>query len=133
MKSKLLNAAIVLICIIGAFYIFQGIWALVATEGYTTIWAEMMGEPLTPSPVLTMAVQFFGVLKVVFGAFMAIVALIPLRRAEKWSWFTILVLYGIDAVFLIILWAPYAPFMYLFVLMWAAALALSAKPVFGKT
>jgi hypothetical protein len=93
---------------------------------------EMMGETVTPSPVLTMAVQFFGVLKVVFGAFLAIVALIPLRRAEKWAWFTILVLYGIDAVFLIILWAPYAPFMYLFVLMWAIALCLSAKPVFGK-
>ena len=132
MKSKLLNAAVVLLCLVGAFCIFQGIWALVAAEGYAKIWAEMMGETLTPSPVLTMAVQFFGVLKVVFGAFMAIVALIPLRRGEKWSWFTILVLYGIDAVFLIILWAPYAPFMYLFVLMWAAALCLSAKPVFGK-
>ena len=132
MKSKLLNAAVVLICIIGAFYIFQGIWALVATEGYTKLWAEMMGETVTPSPVLTMAVQFFGVLKLIFGGFMAIVALIPLRKVEKWAWFTILVLYGIDAVFMIILWAPYAPFMYLFVLMWVAALCLSAKPVLGK-
>jgi hypothetical protein len=132
MKSKLLNAAVVLICLVGAFYIFQGLWVLVATEGYTKMWAEMMGETVTPSPVLTMAVQFFGVLKLVFGAFMAIVALIPLRKAEKWAWFTILVLYGIDAVFLIILWASYAPFMYLFVLMWVVALALSAKPVLGK-
>ena len=132
MKGKLLNAAAVLICLVGVFYIFQGIWALVAAEGYTRIWAEMMGETVTPSPVLTMAVQFFGVLNIVFGAFLAIVALIPLRKGQKWAWFTILVLYGIDAVFLIILWAPYAPFMYLFVLMWAAALCLSAKPVFVK-
>ena len=62
MKSKLLNAAAVLICLVGAFYIFQGIWALVAAKGYTKIWAEMMGETVTPSPVLTTAVQFFGVL-----------------------------------------------------------------------
>jgi hypothetical protein len=132
MKSKLLDAAALLLCLVGAFYLFQGIWALGATEEFKDLWAQMIGDTVTPSPVLTMAVQFFGVLKVVFGAFLAIVALIPLRRGEKWSWFTILVLYGIDAVFLIILWSPRAPFMYLFVLMWAAALCLSVKPVFGK-
>jgi len=51
MKSRLLNAAAVLICFVGAFYIFQGIWALVATEGFAKMWAEMMGETLTISPI----------------------------------------------------------------------------------
>jgi hypothetical protein len=53
---------------------------------------------------------------------------IPLRRAERWAWITILVLGGIGLGSAIILWAPYAPFVYVLLAMWIAALALSAKP-----
>ena len=132
MKSKLLNVAAILLCIVAAWSIFEGIWALVATEGYTKSWAEMMGETVVQSPVLTMAVQFFGVYKLIGFAFIAIVALIPLRKAERWAWFSILILGGISAVFGIILWAPYAPLVYLLVLLLIAALVLSAIPIFGK-
>jgi len=129
---KKLNAAAILICIIAAYAVFEGIWATAATGGYIQAWAEMMGTTAKESAVLTMAVQFFGVNHLVALVSLAIIAVIPLRRAEKWAWFTILVLGGIGLGWAIALWAPYFPFMYLFVAMWIAALALSAKPSLQK-
>jgi len=131
-KLKRMNAAAILICIIGAFGVVEGIWALAATEGYIQMWAAMMGTTAKESAVLTMAVQFFGVYHLLALVSLAIVAVIPLRRAEKWAWFTILVLGGIGLGFGIALWAPYAPFMYAFFAIWIVALALSAKPCLQK-
>jgi len=129
---KKLNAAAILICILAAYAVFEGIWALAATESYIQMWAAMMGTTARESAVLTMAVQFFGVYHLVGLVSLAIVAMIPLRRAEKWAWITILVLGGIGLGWGIALWAPYAPVMYVFFAMWIAALALSAKPSLQK-
>lgn len=129
---KKLNAAAILMCIIGAFGVFQGIWAIAATESFIQTWAEMMGTPAKESAVLTMAVQFYAVYHFIALVLLAVVAVIPLRRAEKWAWFSILVLGGIGLGFGIALWAPYAPFIYVFFAMWIAALALSAKPSLQK-
>jgi hypothetical protein len=131
-KVKKLNAAAILICINAAYAVFEGIWALAATESYIQEWAAMMGTTATESAVLTMAVQFFGVYHLGAIVSLAIIAVIPLRRAERWAWFTILVLGGIGLGWGVALWAPYFPFIYLFVAMWIAALALSAKPCLGK-
>ena len=131
-KLKKLNAAAILICIVAAYGVFEGIWALVATEGFIQTWAEMMGTTAKESAVLTMAVQFFGVYHLVALASLAILAVIPLRRAERWAWITILVLGGIGLTSGTILWAPYAPFFYVLLAMWIAALALSAKPSLQK-
>jgi glucan phosphoethanolaminetransferase (alkaline phosphatase superfamily) len=131
-KLKKLTAAAILICINAAYAAFEGIWALAATESYIQTWAEMMETTAKESAVLTMAVQFFGVYHLVALVSLAIIAMIPLRRAEKWAWVTILVLGGIGLGFGIALWAPYAPFMYVFFAMWVAALALSAKPCLGR-
>jgi len=128
---KKLNAAAILICIIAAYGVFESIWALVATEGFIQTWAAMLGTTADGSAVLTMAVQFFGVYHLVALVSLAIVAVIPLRRAEKWAWITILVLGGIGLGAGIVLWAPYAPFFYVLFAMWIAALALSAKPSLG--
>ncbi len=119
-------------CIIGAFGVFQFVWAISATESFTQMWAAMIGTTASESAVLTMAVQFYAIYHFVALALLAVVAVIPLRRAEKWAWFSILVLGGIGLGFGIALWTPYAPFMYVFVAMWIAALALSAKPCLGK-
>ena len=129
---KKLTAAAILICILAAYAVFEGVWALAATEGFIQMWAEMMGTTAKESAVLTSAVQFFGVYHLVGLVSLAIIAVIPLRRAEKWAWITILVLGGIGLGTGIALWAPYAPIMYLFVAMWVAALALSAKPSLAK-
>lgn len=123
-----LNAAAILICIIAIYGVFESIWALVATEGFIQTWAAMMGTTAKESAVLTMAVQFFAVYHLVALVSLARVAVIPLRRAERWAWITILVLGGIGLGSAIILWAPYAPFVYVLLAMWIAALALSAKP-----
>ena len=119
-------------CIIGAFGVFQGVWAIAATESFTQEWAEMMGTTANESAVLTMAVQFYAVYHFIGLVLLAVVAVIPLRRAEKWAWFSILVFGGIGLGFGIALWAPYFPFMYVLFAMWVAALALSAKPSFQK-
>jgi glucan phosphoethanolaminetransferase (alkaline phosphatase superfamily) len=129
---KKLNAAAILICIVAAYGVFESIWALVTTEGFIQTWAAMMGTTAKESAVLTMAVQFFAVYHLVALVSLAIVAVIPLRRAEKWAWITILVLGGIGLGSGVILWAPYAPFFYAFFAMWIAALALSAKPSLQK-
>jgi hypothetical protein len=129
---KRLNAAAVLMCIIGAFGAFQFVWGVVATESFTQMWAEMMGTTVTESAVLTIAIKFYAVYHFIALALLAVVAVIPLRRAEKWAWFSILVFGAIGLGFGIALWAPYAPFMYGFFTMWIAALALSAKPCLGK-
>jgi hypothetical protein len=119
-------------CIIGAFGVFQGIWVIASTESFTHGWAEMMGTTVKESAVLTMAVQFYAVYHFVGLVLLAVVAVIPLRRAEKWAWFSILVFGGIGLGFGIALWAPYFPFMYVLFVMWLAALALSAKPCLQK-
>jgi len=131
-KLKKLNAAAILICICAAYAVFEGIWALVSIEGFIETWAEMMGTTAKESAVQTMAVQFFAVYHLVGLVSLAIIAVIPLRRAEKWAWITILVLGGIGLGWGIALWAPYAPMMYVFFAMWIAALALSAKPSLQK-
>jgi len=129
---KKLNAAAILICIVAAYSVFEAIWGLASTEGFIQMWAEMMGTTAKESAVLTMAVQFFAVYHLVALVALAIIAVIPLRRAEKWAWVTILVLGGIGLGSGIALWALYAPIMYVFFAMWIAALALSAKPSLGK-
>ena len=129
---KKLNTAAILMCIIAAFGVFQGIWVLVSTESFTQKWAEMMGTIANESAVLTMAVQFYAIYHFIALVLLAVVAVIPLRRAEKWAWFSILVFGGIGLGFGIALWASYAPFMYAFFAMWIAALALSARPCLGK-
>jgi glucan phosphoethanolaminetransferase (alkaline phosphatase superfamily) len=131
-KLKKLNAAAIVMCIIGAFGVFQFVWAIAATESFTQMWAEMMGTTASESAVLTMAVLFYAVYHFIALALLAVVAVIPLRRAEKWAWFTILVFTGIGFGFGIALWAPYFPFMYALFAMWIAALALSAKPCLQK-
>jgi len=129
---KKLNTAAILMCIIAAFGVFQGIWVLVSTEGFTQKWAEMMGTTANESAVLTLSVQFYAIYHFIAFALLGVLAVIPLRRAEKWAWFSILVFGGIGLGFGIALWAPYAPFMYVFFAMWIAALALSAKPSLQK-
>jgi len=129
---KKLNAAAVLMCLVGAFGVFQFVWGVAATESFTQMWAEMMGTTVSGSAVLTMAVKFYAVYHFIALALLAVLAVIPLRRAEKWAWFSILVFGAIGLGFGIALWAPYAPFMYGFFTMWIAALALSAKPCLGK-
>ena len=131
-KVKKLNTAAIFMSIIGAFGVFQFIWGIAATENYTQMWAEMMRVTINESAVLTMAVQFYAVYHFIALVLLAIVAWIPLRRAERWAWFSILILGGIGLGFGIALWAPYAPFMYLFFAMWVAALVLSAKPCLQK-
>ena len=131
-KLKKLNIAAILMCIIGAFGVFQGIWVLASTEGFTQMWAEMMGTTVKESAVLTLAIQFYAIYHFIALVLLAVVAVIPLRRAEKWAWFSILVLGGIGLGFGIALWAPYAPFMYAIFAMWVAALTLSAKPSLQK-
>jgi hypothetical protein len=131
-KLKKLNAAAVLMCIIGAFGVFQFVWGIAATESFTEMWAEMMGTTVSGSAVLTLAVKFYAVYHFIALALLAVIAVIPLRRAEKWAWFSILVFGGIGLGFGLALWAPYAPFMYAFFVIWIVALALSAKPCLGK-
>jgi hypothetical protein len=131
-KLKKLNTAAILMCIIGAFGVFQGIWVLVSTEGFTREWAEMMGTIAKESAVLTLAVQFYAIYHFIALGLLAVMAVIPLRRAERWAWFSILIFGGIGLGFGIALWAPYAPFMYAIFAMWIAALALSAQPCFRK-
>jgi hypothetical protein len=129
---KKLTAAAILICIMAAYAVFEGVWATAATESYIQTWAEIIGTTAGESAVLTMAVQFFGIYCLVALVSLAIIAVIPLRRAEKWAWITILVLGGIGLGSDIVLWTPYFPFAYLWLAMWIAALALSAKPCLQK-
>ena len=129
---KKLNVAAVLMCIIGAFGVFQFVWGIAATESFTQMWMDMMAITVIGSPVLTLAVKFYAVYHFIALALLAVVAVIPLRRAEKWAWFSILVFGGIGLGFGVALWAPYAPFMYAFFAMWIAALALSARPCLGR-
>jgi hypothetical protein len=129
---KKLTVAAILFCLVAGFGVFESVWALLATAGYTQTWADMMGTTAAPSAVLTMAVQFFAVYHLIALVALAIMAVIPLRRAEKWSWCSILFLGGFGLGWGVVLWAPYMPLMYVLLALWVAALAISAQPVLGK-
>jgi hypothetical protein len=131
-ELKKLNAAAILMCIIAAFGVFQGIWGIGATESFTQAWAEMMGTTVNESAVLIMAVQFYAVYHFIALVLLAVVAVVPLRRGEKWAWVSILILGGIGLGFGMALWFRYAPFLYVLFAMRVAAVALSAKPSLAK-
>ncbi|MFC2009143.1 hypothetical protein ACFLUT_03720 [Chloroflexota bacterium] len=129
---KKLTIGAVLFCILAGYGVFESVWALVATAGFIQTWADMMATTAPTSAVPTMAVQFFAVYHLVALVALAIIAVIPLRRAEKWAWYTALILGGFGLGWGVALWAPYAPFMYILVALWVAALAISAQPVLRK-
>ena len=129
---KKLNAAAILMCLIGAFGVFQGVWGIAATESFIEQWAKMMGTTVNESALLTLAVTFYAVYHFIALALLAVIAVIPLRRAERWAWFSILVFGGIGFGFGLALWAPHAPFMYGWFTILVASLALSAKPCLQK-
>ena len=129
---KRLKVAAILFCIVAAYVVFGSIWALVATENYIQMWAETMGTTAKESSVLTMAVQFFAVYHLIALVCLAVLAVIPLRKGEKWAWVTILILGGIGLGAATALWAPYMPLVYVLLALWIAALAISAKPVMQK-
>jgi hypothetical protein len=92
----------------------------------------MMGTTVNESAVLRLAVKFYAVYHFVALALLAVVAVIPLRRTEKWAWFSILVFGAIGLGFGIALWGPYFPFMSVLLAIWIGALALSARPCLRK-
>ena len=91
-----------------------------------------MGTTVNESAVLIMAVQFYAVYHFIALVLLAVVAVIPLRRGEKWAWVPILIFGGIGLGSGMALWFRYAPFLYVLFAMWVAAVALSAKPSLAK-
>jgi len=129
---KKVKVAVVLLCIVAAYGIFGSGWALVATDSYIQMWAELMKTTTMESAVQTMAVQFFGIYLLVDMIALIVITVIPLQRLEKWAWVAILVLGGISLGADVVLWAPYMPLVYVFLVLWIVALAISAKPVMQK-
>ncbi len=129
---KRLTVSAVLICVVAAYGVSESVWALVATDSYIQEWAAIIGTAAPGSALLTLVVQFFGVFHMVALVALAVVALIPLRRAEKWAWYTLAILGGFAMAWVAALWASHFPIVYIPVALGIAALALSAQPVFGK-
>ena len=105
-----------------------------------TIMAIMLGlqELFTKT---TLDGQFSGFYLFGCGLFFTPIALIPFRRGEKWAWYTALIAGGIALVGQLVLVymagsaldSMYLPASIILVLLWAIAIAISAKEIFTKS
>ena len=132
MKSKTLNIASALLTLIGAWAIFEGVWALFLSAGYLDVWMKMYGATIPQTDFMIHVNQFYGLETLIGGLFFCVISLIPYRKAEKWAWYAILVIGGIHMVGMLVLWTPHAPVSIIFVILWIVGLALPAKRILGK-
>ena len=131
-KSKTLTIASVLLFIIGAWNILGGLWALFLSTGYLELWMKMYGAPVSQTDFMIHMDQVYGLHTLGIGLFVCVIALIPYRKAEKWAWYTILVVGGILMLGMLVLWTPHAPISVIFVILWIVGLVLPYKQIMGK-
>jgi hypothetical protein len=132
-KSKTLTIASVLLFIIGAWNILGGLWALFLSTGYLELWMKMYGAPVSQTDFMIHMDQVYGLHTLGIGLFVCVIALIPYRKAEKWAWYTILVVGGILMLGMLVLWTPHAPISVIFVILWIVGLVLPYKQIMGKS
>jgi len=132
-KSKTLTIASVLLFIIGAWNILGGLWALFLSTGYLELWMKMYGAPVSQTDFMIHMDQVYGLHTLGIGLFICVIALIPYRKAEKWAWYTILVVGGILMLGMLVLWTPHAPISVIFVILWIVGLVLPYKQIMGKS
>lgn len=105
--SRKLNVSSILLFIVGAWFIFEGLMALFATESWLNSWMTMMTKELLPPTASEIQAfskglygfmlyvnQFYGLFALFGSLLFCIIALIPYRRGEKWAWYTMLVIGG---------------------------------------
>jgi hypothetical protein len=133
MKSKTLNIASALLTIIGAWATLEGAWALLLSAGYLDIWMKMYGATIPQTDFMIHVNQIYGLETLTAGLFFCVISLIPYRKAEKWAWYAILVIGGIQMLGMLILWTPHAPFSVILVILWIVGLVLPYKQIMGKS
>jgi len=133
MKSKTLNIASALLTIIGAWNIFGGLWALFLSTGHLGLWMKMYGVAIPQTDFMIHMNQIYGLETLTLGLFCCVISLIPYRKAEKWAWYAMLIIGGINILGTLILWTPHAPFTVIFVILWIVGLVLPYKQIMGKS
>jgi len=133
MKNKTLTIASILLFIIGAWAVFEALWALFLSTGYVELWIKMYGTTDSCTDFMIHMDQLYGLEKLMGGLFFCVIALIPYRKAEKWAWYAILVIGGIHMLGMLILWTPHAPISLIFVILWIVGLVLPYKQIMGKS
>lgn len=133
MKSKTLTIASALLFIVGAWNILGGLWALFLSTGYLEMWMKMYGATNSYTDFMIHMNKIYGLHTLGIGLFVCVISLIPFRKAEKWAWYTILVIGGILMLGMLILWTPHAPISMIFVILWIVGLVLPYKQIMGKS
>ena len=68
------------------------------SAGYLDIWMKMYGAIIPQTDFMIYVNQFYGLEKLIGGLFFCVISLIPYRKAEKWAWYAILVVGGIQCL-----------------------------------
>jgi hypothetical protein len=149
--SRKLNVASVLLFIVGAWFIFEGLMALFSTEMWVSGWMTMVTGDLFPPSVSEIQAfsqglwgfmlyvnQFVGLYALLGSLLFCIIALVPYRKGEKWAWYTMLLVGGFLMVVGGILVHTGMPGSFsvivhpILVILWIIGLALPAKEISSK-
>lgn len=149
--SRSLNVASALLFILGVWLSIFGVWALFLSEGHLSTSMTFLNERLRAAPTfsqirdfsqnlldfMTYLNRWFGLYRMSFGLFFCVTALIPYRKGEKWAWYAMLVIGGINmfgtlALTYIGLEVSSAGGNITSFILWIVGLALPAKEILGK-
>lgn len=150
--SRNLNVASVLLFIVGAYFIFEGLIALFATESWVTAWMTIVTKEMLPPSVSQIQAfsqnlwgfilyvnQFYGLFALYSSLLFCVIALIPYRRGEKWAWYSMLLIGGFGIVVSGVLVHTGMPGSFpvivhtILTILWIIGLALPAKEILSKS
>ena len=141
--------AVVLLVIIGIWFVLESLMMLFSPESYLDMWIPMMNEELLPPTVseiralgqnllefMTFTTQMLGLVGLFASLLFFVITLIPYRKGEKWAWYAMLVIGGIYMfgvlIFTYIGMTSHAPVSIVMVLLWIVGVALPAKEILSK-
>jgi hypothetical protein len=138
--------AVVLLLIFGGWGIMEGVMCLFLPEYYLEMWIPMMNEELRPASVteidalgqnllefMTFTTQILGMVDILASLLLCAITLIPYRKGEKWSWYSLLVIGGFHFSGMLILtyigMSSHALVSIIRALLWIVGVALPAKEI----
>jgi len=141
--SKILNAASVLLLILGMLDVISGLEHLFLPTDTINSLLVATGVNLTISQIqdfnpsllgfIYLKIQMYGGLSLSSGLSTSVIALIPYRKGQKWAWYSILVIGGIGMFWGLVLtyigMPSVLPLILVAVILWIVGLALPAKEI----
>ena len=140
--SRMLNAGVALIFVVGSIYGFFGVYSMFSPSSVMLSNEDLLGMTVTELYNFSLNVvaymelyhQLYGVYLLSFAVALWGIVLIPYRQGEKWAWYAAVVIGGLALLGQLILAKKMVSttLSSILVVLWIAGLALPAKEILSK-